>query len=101
MDDRTKYDEYCDRVPGTGKVILAVTFMEKEVRKVRIALSFYQSDSAGALKSSFPCPQRFILAECCDRGCDGRAQGKICPEDCAWRGKEKEDIIEMPIFVGQ
>jgi hypothetical protein len=30
--DMSKYDEFCDRVSGTGKVIFSVTLMEKEAR---------------------------------------------------------------------
>ena len=38
VDDLRRYDEYCDRLPGTGKVIFALTFMEKEVRNQPISL---------------------------------------------------------------
>ncbi len=101
VDDRTKYDEYCDRVPGTGKVILAVTFMEKEVRKVRIALSFYQSDSAGALKELFSLPPKIYPSGMLSADATVAHKGKYVLRIAFGEGKEKEDIIEMPIFVGQ
>ncbi len=88
-------------MPGTGKVILAVTFMEKEVRKVRIALSFYQSDSAGALKELFSLPPKIYPSGMLSADATVAHKGKYVLRIAFGEGKEKEDIIEMPIFVGQ
>ena len=87
-DDMSKYDEYCDRVPGTGKVIFSVTLMEKEARNESVALSFYE-DAGGGLKQlaalpSSPHPSGYV-----DIGRNGRPQGKISPQACVRRGEEQ------------
>ncbi len=101
VDDRRKYDEYCDRVPGTGKVIFAVTFMEREVRKVRVALSFYQADSAGALKELNSLPPKIYPSGMLSVDATVAHKGRYVLRIAFGEGKEKEDIIEMPILVGQ
>ena len=101
VDDLRKYDEYCDRVPGTGKVIFAVTFMEKEVRSERIGLSFYQTDSAGALKEiSSVAPARYPSGMLSVDSAVAH-KGKYVLRIAFGEGKEKEDLIDMPILVGQ
>lgn len=101
IDDLSKYDEYCDRVPGTGRVIFSVTLMEEDVRSQPVALSFYKLDAKGAreLISSLPSKARsagFVTL-------DGRVdhKGKYLLELAFGEGKSKEDVIEMPISVGR
>ena len=67
-DDLSKYDEYCDRVPGTGKVIFSVTLMEKDARNESVALSFYQVDTDGGLKQINALPSRAAFKRLCDVG---------------------------------
>jgi len=101
VDDLSKYDEYCDRVPGTGKVIFALTFLEKEVRKERIALSFYQADLAGALKEINSLPPTRYPSGMMSVDATVAHKGKYVLRVAFGEGKEKEDIIDMPILVGQ
>ena len=101
VDDMRKYDEYCDRVPGTGRVIFAVTFMEKEVRKERITLSFFQTDSAGALKELKSLPPTRYPSGMMSADATVAHKGKYVLRIGFGAAKEKEDIIDMPILVGQ
>lgn len=101
VDDMRKYDEYCDRVPGTGRVIFALTFMEKEVRKEPIAVSFYQTDSAGALREINSLPPTRYPSGMMSVDATVAHRGKYLLKIGFGAAKEKEDIIEMPILVGQ
>jgi hypothetical protein len=100
-DDLSRYDEYCDRVPGTGKVIFSVTLMEEDVRSAPVALAFYQYDSAGGLKEinalpSSPHPAGFVTLDAIVAH-----RGKYVLKLAFGAAKNKEDTIEMPIYVGQ
>lgn len=100
-DDMTKYDEYCDRVPGTGKAIFSVTLMENEARNEAVALTFFQYDSTGALKQlsaipSTPRPSGFATLDAVVAH-----KGRYLLKVAFGEAKNKEDIIEMPILVGQ
>jgi hypothetical protein len=99
-DDLAKYDEYCDRVPGTGKVIFSITLMEKEARSEPVALSFFQYDAQGALKAlsedpSKPRPSGFATLE----GTVAH-KGKYLLRVAFGEAQSKDDIIEVPIFAG-
>ena len=100
-DDLSKYEDYCDRVPGTGKAIFSITLMEKEARGEPVALNFFQVDAQGALKElnaspSKPRPSGFATI-------DGTLahKGKYLLRVAFGEAKNKEDTIEMPITVGQ
>jgi hypothetical protein len=100
-DDLSKFDEYCDRVPGTGKVIFSVTLMEKEARGEPVALAFFQEGSGGALKElnslpSRPYPSGFATMEAAVAH-----KGKYVLKVAFGEAKNKEDTIEMPISVGK
>jgi hypothetical protein len=100
-DDMSKYDEYCDRVPGTGKVILSITLMEKEARNDPVALSFFRYDSRGALEEinalpSKPRPSGFATLDAMVSH-----RGKYLLKVAFGEAKNKEDTIEMPITVGE
>lgn len=100
-DDLSKYDEYCDRVPGTGKVIFSVTLMEKDARNESVALSFYQYDSEGGLKQvnalpSHPHSSGFVTLDAIVAH-----KGKYLLKVAFGEAKNAEDVIEMPIFVGK
>jgi hypothetical protein len=101
VDDMSKYDEYCDRVPGTGKVIFSVTLIEEDVRGMPVALSFYRYAQDGGLQQlaalpSNPHPAGFMTL---DSPVDHR--GKYLLRLAFGEGKSKEDLIDMPISVGQ
>jgi hypothetical protein len=100
-DDLSKYDEYCDRVPGTGKAIFSVTLMEKEARGESIALSFYSSDSGGVLKELNSLPLKPYPSGFATLEASLAHKGKYVLRLAFGEGKSKEDIIETPIFVGQ
>ncbi len=101
VDDMRKYDEYRDRVPGTGKVIFAVTFMEKEVRSQPIGLSFFQADAKGGLKEISTLAPKAYSSGMLSADATVAHKGKYLLRIAFGEGKEKEDIIEMPILVGQ
>lgn len=100
-DDMSKYEEYCDRVPGTGKVIFSATLMEKDARKERVGLSFYQLDDKGERKELTTLPSAPHNAGFVTMEATVAHKGKYLLKLAFGEGKEKEDIIEMPIFVGR
>ncbi len=100
-DDMTKYDEYCDRVPGTGKIILSVTLMEKEARGESIALSFYQYDAGGGLKLLNELPSKRYPSGFATLEATVAHKGKYLLRLGFGAAKSKEDMIEAPILVGQ
>jgi len=97
----SKYDEYCDRVPGTGKVILSVTLMEKEARSESIALSFYQTDAGGGLKLLNALPSKRYPSGFATLEATVAHKGKYLLRLGFGAAKNKEDMIEAPILVGQ
>ncbi|MBM3562119.1 MAG: hypothetical protein FJX16_09350 [Alphaproteobacteria bacterium] len=100
-DDLSKYDEYCDRVPGTGKVIFSVTLMEKEARNESVALSFYQVQSDGGLKEINAIPAGPRTSGFVTLDASVAHKGKYLLKLAFGEAKNAEDTIEMPIFVGQ
>jgi hypothetical protein len=100
-DDLSRYDEYCDRVPGTGKVILSVTLMEKDARGEKVSMSFYRKKPDGGLEelNSFPPkphPSGFATLDA-----TVAHKGEYLLKVAFGQAKNKEDTIEMPIQVGQ
>lgn len=100
-DDLSKYDEYCDRVPGTGKVIFSITLMEKEARNEPVALSFYQYDAGGGLKEINALPSALRPAGFLTLDATVAHKGKYVLKLAFGEAKNAEDVIEMPIFVGK
>lgn len=100
-DDLSKYDEYCDRVPGTGKVIFSVTLMEKDARNESVALSFYQLEPDGALKQISALPARPSSSGFVTLDASVPHKGKYLLKLAFGAAKNAEDTIEMPILVGQ
>jgi hypothetical protein len=101
VDDLRRYDEYCDRVPGTGKVIFSVTFMEKEVRKERVGFSFFQTEASGELKEISSLPPKTYPSGMFSADTTIGHKGKYILRIAFGEGKAKEDLIDMPILVGQ
>lgn len=99
-DDMSKYDEYCDRVPGTGKVIFAVTLMEKEARNESVALTFYE-DAEGGLKQLAALPSNPRPSGMLTLDATVAHKGKYVLKLAFGEAKNAEDVIEMPIFVGR
>ncbi len=100
-DDLSKYDEYCDRVPGTGKVIFSITLMEKEARGENVALAFYQEGVDGGLKQLGAVPSKSYPSGFATLEATVSHRGKYVLKAAFGEAKNKEDTIEMPIVVGQ
>lgn len=100
-DDMSKYDEYCDRVPGTGKVIFAITLMEKDARNEAVALSFHAVQSDGSLKELASLPPKPHGAGMLTLDATIAHKGKYLLKLAFGEAKNKEDTIEMPISAGQ
>jgi hypothetical protein len=100
-DDMSRYDEYCDRVPGTGKVILSITLMEKDARSEPISMSFYRQGSNGALEELNAFPPKPHPSGFATLDATVAQKGKYLLKVAFGQAKNKEDTIEMPILVGQ
>lgn len=100
-DDMSKYDEYCDRVPGTGKVIFSITLMEKEARGEPVALAFYQQGPEGALKELNALPSKSYPSGFATLEATVSHKGNYVLKAAFGEARNKEDTIEMPILVGQ
>lgn len=99
-DDLRKYAEYCNHVPGTGKVIFALTLMEKEVRNEAVALSFYKYDAKGELQLLNEVPSKNYPSGMISIGGTIEHAGKYLLKAAFGEAKNREDVIEMPITAG-
>ncbi len=100
-DDMSRYDEYCDRVPGTGKVIFAITLMEKDARSEPVALSFHAYQPDGTTKELASLPPKPHGSGMLTLDSTVAHKGKYVLKLAFGEAKNKEDIIEMPITAGQ
>jgi hypothetical protein len=100
-DDMSRYDEYCDRVPGTGKVIFAITLMEKDARNEPVALSFHAYQADGTLKELASLPSKTHGSGMLTLDSTISHKGKYVLKLAFGEAKNKEDTIEMPISAGQ
>lgn len=100
-DDLRKYSEYCNHVPGTGKVIFALTLMEKEVRNDPVALSFYKYSPSGELQLLNELPSKSYPSGMISIEGTIDHTGKYLLKAAFGEAKNKEDTIEMPITSGK
>ena len=98
--DLSKYDEYCDRVPGPGKAIFAVTLLEKEARNEAVALSLLGSQADGSLRELASLPPAPHGSGMLTLEATLPHKGKYVLKLAFGEAKNKEDVIEMPITVG-
>ena len=100
-DKAWRYIQYCDRIPGTGKVVFTVDLMEQDARDQFVVLSFSRYDSAGhlALVKALPADlhPRGVLT--LDTAIAER--GKYLLKVAFGKARTKDEIIEMPILVGE
>lgn len=99
-DDLRRYAEYCNHVPGAGKVIFALTLMEKEVRNDPVALSFYKYDDKGELRLLNELPSKSYPSGMISMDGTVDHPGKYLLKAVFGEGKNREDVIEMPISAG-
>jgi hypothetical protein len=100
-DDLSRYDEYCDRVPGTGKVILSVTLMEKDARGEPVSMAFYRKKSDGGLEELNSFPPKPHPAGFATLDATVAHKGEYLLKVAFGQAKNKEDTIEMPVQVGR
>ena len=100
-DKAWRYIQYCDRIPGTGKVVFTVDLMEQDARDQSVVLSFSRYNSAGhlALVKALPADlhPRGVLT--LDTAIAER--GKYLLKVAFGKARTKDEIIEMPILVGE
>ena len=96
----SRYDEYCDRVPGAGKVIFSITLMEKDARAESVALALYRRRQM-ALKQLNALPSKPYPAGFATIDANVPHKGEYVLKVAFGEAKNKDDIIEMPILVGQ
>lgn len=96
-----RYSQYCDHIPGTGKVIFTVDLMEQDGRDQSVALSLSQYNAQGRLT-----PVKALPASLHPRGVLTLdvpivERGKYLLKVAFGEAKTKDDTIEMPILVGE
>lgn len=101
VDDRTRYDEYCDKVPGTGRVIFSVVLMEKDARDESVVLSFSRVEPGGGLMQINALPPNPHPRGILTLDASVAHPGQYLLRLAFGAAKNKEDIIEMPIRVGR
>ena len=100
-DKAWRYIQYCDRIPGTGKVVFTVDLMEQDARDQFVVLSFSRYDSAGhlALVKALPADLHHGRVLTLDTAIAER--GKYLLKVAFGKARTKDEIIEMPILVGE
>lgn len=100
-DKAKRYMQACDRIPGTGQVVFTVDLMEQDSRGLRVGVSLSRYDTGG----------RLVLVKEASRDVHPRGvltldtaiaeQGKYLLKVAFGEAKTKDDIIEIPVLVGQ
>ena len=96
-----RYNQYCDRLPGTGKVIFTVDLMEQDARDQSVVLSLSQYNSQGQLTLVKTLPASLHPAGVLTLDVPIVEQGKYLLKVAFGEARTNDDIIEMPILVGQ
>jgi hypothetical protein len=96
-----RYSQYCDRIPGAGKVIFTVDLMEQDTRNLSVALSLLQYDSEGRLALVKELPRDVHPRGVLTLDVPIVERGKYLLKAAFGEAKSKDDVIEMPILVGQ
>jgi hypothetical protein len=100
-DKAKRYDQYCDKIPGTGKVIFTVDLMEQDARNLSVVLSLSQYDSRGKLELVKELPPNPHPRGVLTLDVPIVKQGKYLLKVAFGQAKTKDDVIEMPILVGK
>jgi hypothetical protein len=100
-DKAKRHIQVCDRIPGTGQVVFTVDLMEQDTRGVPVGFSLSRYDTGG----------RLVLVKEASREVHPRGvltldaaiaeQGKYLLKVAFGEAKTKDDIIEIPVLVGQ
>ncbi|MGO9236267.1 MAG: hypothetical protein ACLP4V_20160 [Methylocella sp.] len=96
-----RYNQYCDRIPGTGKVIFTVDLMEQDARDQSVALSLSQYNPQGQLTLVKTLPASLHPRGVLTLDVPLMERGKYLLKVAFGEAKTKDDIIEMPILVGE
>ncbi|HUB64991.1 MAG TPA: hypothetical protein VL996_11225 [Methylocella sp.] len=96
-----RYNQYCDRIPGAGKVIFTVDLMEQDARDQSVVLSLSQYDSGGQLTLVKALPPNLHPHGVLTLDTAILERGKYLLKLAFGKAKSKDEIIEMPILVGQ
>ncbi len=100
-DKAKKYYPHCDRIPGTGKVVFTVDLMEQDARDMSVVLSLSRYDSGGQLKLVKALPPNLHPHGVLTLGVPFVERGKYLLKLAFGEAKSKDEVIEMPILVGQ
>ena len=96
-----RYSQYCDRIPDTGKVIFTVDLMEQDARDQSVMLSFSRYNHQGQPTLVMALPANLHPRGVLTLNTAIMERGKYLLKAAFGEGKTKDDIIEMPILVGQ
>ena len=96
-----RYNQYCDRIPGAGKVIFTVDLMEQDARDQSVVLSLSQYNPQGQLTLVKTLPAGHHPRGVLTLDIPIVERGKYLLKVAFGEAKTKDDIIEMPILVGE
>lgn len=96
-----RYNQFCDRIPDTGKVIFTVDLMEQDARDQSVVLSLSRYTPEGQLMPVKTLPPNLHPRGVLTLDTPIAERGKYLLKVAFGEAKTKDDIIEMPIIVGQ
>ncbi len=104
MDPEVKsrmYAQYCDRIPGTGRAVFSVDLMEQDARNQAVAISLSHYEPGGQLALVKEVPPAVHPGGVLTLDVAIAKQGKYLLKLAFGEARTKDDVIEMPIIVGQ
>lgn len=96
-----RYEEYCDHIPGPGQVAFTVDLMDLDTRNISVALSLSRINSGGRLDLVKDLPPTLYPGGVLTLNVPMVERGQYVLKLAFGEAKAKDDIIEMPISVGQ
>jgi len=93
--------DHCDRIPGPGKVIFTIDLMESDTREQPAVLSLLRYDSGGQLTLVKALPPNLHPQGVLRLDATIVEKGKYLLELAFGEARTMDDVIAMPIFVGE
>lgn len=94
------YMQYCDRVPGTGRLIFTIDLMEQDARNMPVEFSLSKYDAEGRLSLVKKSPAAVHPGGVLTLDAVIMERGKYLLKLAFGNAKTNDEIIEMPVLVG-